>query len=72
MAKVMVVLTAFNAEGYRKRLATLSAEQIHMTTEGVREVGIGEIAEPGAIEIAIDRSEFTEADRFVISVKSVQ
>lgn len=67
MPKAWVTVTAFNAEGYSKKITTLSEQQIHMTDMRAREPNSGELI--GKVGIVIDPKDFPEMDRFVISVE---
>ena len=67
MPKAWVTITAFNAEGYGKKIATLSEQQIHMTD---LRVGEPSASESGCkVGVMIDAKEFPEMDRFVVSVE---
>lgn len=71
MAKAMVTITAYNADGYSKRIASLSELQVHTADIRLRDVGMGESASLGNVGIVIDPKQFPEMDRFVVSVELV-
>jgi hypothetical protein len=71
MAKAMVTITAYNADGYSKRISTLSEVQVHSADVRLRDVGMGESASLGKVGIVVDPKQFPEMDRFVVSVELV-
>ena len=69
MARAIVTITAFNAEGYSKRITSMSDQQVHTNDVRARDPGIGESPCLGDVGIVIDPKMFPEMDRFVVSVK---
>lgn len=68
MPKALVSVVAFNSDGYRKTIGTVSEQQIHQQDMRAREPNVGEISD--AVGIVIDPKEFPEMDRFVVYVKA--
>lgn len=69
MARALVTITAFNAEGYSKTITTMSDRQIHTNDMRARDPRAAESI--GRVGIVIDPKEFPEMDRFVVSVELV-
>jgi hypothetical protein len=70
MTKAWVTVTGFNADGYSKKLAVVSDQQIHMNDVRMRDALFQEADVPGAI--SFDPKQFPEVDVFVIKVELIE
>jgi len=70
MPKAWVTVTAFNSDGYRKEIATLSEQQIHMHDTRIREPQLCECN--GNVGVVIDPKEFPEMCHFMVSVELIK
>lgn len=69
MAKAMVTIMAYNAEGYSKRICTMSDVQVHTSDLRLKDPSMSEAQSLGTVGIVVDPKQFPEMDRFVVSVE---
>jgi hypothetical protein len=72
VAKAVVTITAYNSEGYSKRICSMSDLQVHMNDARLKDPGMSESESLGKVGIVVDPKDFPEMDRFVVSVELVK
>ena len=72
MPKAWVTVTAYNAENYSRRIASMSEVQIHSSDGRVKEPSMSEVELLGKVGVVIDPKQFPEMDRFLVSVELVK